>query len=490
MGLRYAAAVTLSLGAAAAAIFDIARDCGAVADNQTLNSAAISACVSRAQAGDTLLVPAGVFLTGKVSLRAGQTLRFAAGGWLQGSPNAADYGSDWDFWHVVELVAAPGAAVVADERGAGGIVGAMWQMVAGWDASQRMWTPAPWTGVAGCVGECRPKNLAVIDSPGVVLRDFALRDSSDWSLLLRRSSNLVVDGLVIRGSQAWGNGDGIDIESGENISLANLDIATGDDCIAMRSGNCNDMRTPWPRPLPPLRDVRIRNCTLSSNSAAIKIENLFQADHGNVSGIVVDGVTIYDSNRGVGIWQRVAGPSGGWMGDIVVRNARIETRFAFGTAWWGSGEAIVVTSVPENAAQAAVGLPGIHGVLFENIVATAEGGCLFSSRGQLATSPRAIDGLVLRNVSLTVARTGTGPIHAQFDFRPVDSGGGAPNTLPANVTGLVFENVDGATVEGASAVAFVGPEQPYWAGDGHGACVSATPNSHVDVDSSFVCTTD
>ena len=462
----------LWLTTATATTFNVARDCGAVPDNRTVNTAALAACVARARAGDTLLVPSGVFLTGKVSLRAGQTLRFADGGWLQGSANASDYGGDWDFWHVVEAVGAADVAIVADARGGGGIVGPMWQMVKSYDAAAQFYTPVNWQGAAGCVGECRPKNLAIIDSPRALLRGFALRDSADWTMLLRRSSDALVDGLVIRGSQQWGNNDGCDIESGTNITLQNLDIATGDDCIAMRSGNCNTMKTPWPKPLPPLSNVRVLNCTLSSTSSAIKVENLFSDDHGNVTGVLVDGVRIYNSNRGVGVWQRVAGPSGGFMGNLTFRNIDIETRYADSSNWWGSGEALVVTTVPENPAQAQRGLPGIHGVVFENISARSEGGCLFSSRGQGATSPRALEGLVLRNVSITIARSGN-YAHPQLDFRPTDQGGGAPNTVPASVAGMTFEGVFSGSVEGGSRVAFEGPRQPYWAGPGNaGACVS------------------
>jgi len=349
----------------------------------------------------------------------------------------------------------------------------MWQMIARFDPEQQSFVPAPWVGAHGCTDECRPKNLALVDAPRARLVDFALRDSADWTLLLRRCSDALVDGLVVRGSQQWPNGDGMDVESGENITLQNLDIATGDDAIAMRSGNCNPMRTPWARPLPPLRGVRVRNCTLSSSSAAIKIENLFEADHGDVSDIDVDGVTIYNSNRGIGVWQRVAGPSGGRMSNLSYRNVVSDTRYMFGTQWWGSGEALVVTTVPENAAQAAAGLPGIYNVTFENVVARAEGGCLFSSRGQAATRPRALDGVALVNVSLTVAVSARhAAAHNQLDFRPVDAGGGAPNTVPALVAGLVFEGAVSATVGGGSRVAFEGPPQDYWAGaGGAGVCV-------------------
>lgn len=245
------------------------------------------------------------------------------------------------------------------------------------------------------------------------------------------------------------------------------------------------MRTPWPKPLPPLSGVRVSNCNLSSSSSAIKIENLFQDDHGDVTDVAVSNVNIYRSNRGIGVWQRVAGPSGGFMGRFSFTNVSIETKYMDSTNWWGSGEAIVVTSVPSNPSQMATGLPGIHGVVFENVVARAEGGCLFSSRGQAQTSPRAIEGLVLRNVSLTIARDGDDPwTHNQLDFRPVDGGGGAPNTVPAPVAGLVFEGVFSASVEGGSSVSFEGQPQPYWAGAGGvGTCVQG----NASVASDFTC---
>ena len=75
----------------------------------------------------------------------------------------------------------------------------------------------------------------------------------------------------MQGSQSWANNDGMDIESGSNYTLKNLHIETGDDCIAMRSGNCNGMRTPWQQPLPPLAGVHIAACNLSSSSSAIKV---------------------------------------------------------------------------------------------------------------------------------------------------------------------------------------------------------------------------
>ena len=39
----------------------------------------------------------------------------------------------------------------------------------------------------------------------------------------------------------------MDVESGFNVTFSNSQFVTGDDCLAIRAGNCNDMRTPWPK---------------------------------------------------------------------------------------------------------------------------------------------------------------------------------------------------------------------------------------------------
>lgn len=474
-----------------AASFNI-LDYGAVGDNSTLNTRAIQLAIddaAKAIGGGLVVVPRGIFVTGTVTIVGdGVSIGFEDGGTLQGSGSPADYtfnDGDWDYWHVVQAINATNTELVglgpsAGTLDGGGIVGNLWSMVAGYDPATGFLNPQGWTA-SGCIGECRVKNLAFIDCENVTVSGIFLQDSSDWTLLYRRSVNVLMEDVTTRGPVSWPNGDGMDVESGHNITLRRLNITTGDDAIAMRSGNCNTMRTPWPEhPISPLYDVRIYDCVLRSSSAAIKIENLFQLDHGNVSNIDIQNTTIHNSNRGIGIWQRISGPSGGWMGNISVRNASIQTYFMKGEGWWGSGEALVVTSVPETAAQAAVGLPGIHNVSFQDITAVAENGCLFSARDQSSTNPQALTGLRLSDVSMRITRfsenvTGSNATWAQRDYRPTDEGAPTPDTIPALVDGIRLENVYSALLENVS-ITFVPPAQPsYWDGPGGiGYCLNST----------------
>ena len=149
-------------------------------------------------------------------------------------------------------------------------------------------------------------------------------------------------------------------------------------------------------------------------------------------------ITIRESNRGIGVWQC---NGNGSLGDILFENISIQTQarhsnalvfmcctyihtltvslclFSLGLLlttitpfmlvrlirtyvslnttfhqrvpmpeFWGSGEPIVITSIPSPCTPAP-GVPvyplrGIHDVRLSNIVATSEGGALFACRGQ------------------------------------------------------------------------------------------------------------
>lgn len=79
-------------------------------------------------------------------------------------------------------------------------------------------------------------------------------------------------------------------------------------------------------------------------------------------------VTIRASNRGIGFQQRT-GP--GAYSNVTIERVDIEARGVTGNTWWGAGEAIWVTVVPERT-----GLPyalgGIHGVVFRNVTTMSE----------------------------------------------------------------------------------------------------------------------
>ena len=77
-----------------------------------------------------------------------------------------------------------------------------------------------------------------------------------WTIHPTLCSNIVARSLTIRSKT--GNGDGIDLDSCQNIRVDNCDIDTGDDCIALKSGRGLDAY----RDAKPTENVLITRCKL------------------------------------------------------------------------------------------------------------------------------------------------------------------------------------------------------------------------------------
>lgn len=187
---------------------------------------------------------------------------------------------------------------------------------------------------------------------------------------------------------------------------------------------------------------------------------------------------------------------------MTIERVSIEARGVTGNTWWGTGEAIWVTVVPERAALG-YALGGIHGVTMTNVTTISEQvwrqggkgdaggstqlmttclqGALIMARN-CAPGDAWISDILLRNVSVGIAVLGNATRPGWKDYRPIDDGS-APQWAQVDVSGWYFESVSEATVEGGT-VAFTGAPQPFWA---RGTCVNATPDSNVSL-SGVACT--
>lgn len=433
---------------------------GAVGDNATLCTAAFRAafadCV--ASGGGYVEVPAGAYRTGKIMLRSRCYLLLRSRGIVQGSTDQREYGSDWDYWSTVVGRNVSNTGVVGpaarDAASGGELRGVMWQMVKGYDAATNTLEAMQWLPCGG--GPCRPGNLALHDATNVTIAGVSLTESSGWCQLFRRCSNVLEVGVRVEGSVQWGTADGMDVESGTNLTFRDSSFRTGDDCLAFRSGTFGKLRTPWPPgPIAPVQHVRLLNLSLVSSSSAIKLEANTQTDRldvGEIRDVFGDDIRIEDTNRGIGIWQRTGH---GAIRDVVMRNLEINTRFDSKPEFWGSGEPIFVSALPAPG-RSTTAAALVRNITFEDVVATSENGALLSSL-PLGARPAVAD-VRLLNVTVAIRKTGN-VSRPQRDYRPARAP--FPETWPASVVGITFENVAGAVVAGGG-VSFDAPLQPSW----------------------------
>ncbi|WP_342423961.1 glycoside hydrolase family 28 protein [Paenibacillus sp. FSL E2-0178] len=262
--------------------FDI-TSFGAVADRETMNTAAIQAAIDACTPGGTVYVPEGVFNTGAIFLKSHMTLYVAKGGVLLGSGNPADYPVMTYRWEGREQLCY--ASLVNTRDCSGG------------ERHEQITIAGEGTidanGAALFKGEMAEKKgyrgraVCLRNTDYVYLKDITVRQSPAWCVHLIYCNQVSANGISIytkndeygRRYENIFNGDGLNPDSSSDIYIFNSMIASQDDCIAIKSGRDEEGR----RVGIPSRDIRITNCRFNSGfGVAIGSEMA-----GGVSGVQV-----------------------------------------------------------------------------------------------------------------------------------------------------------------------------------------------------------
>lgn len=390
-------------------------DFGAVGDGATLNTTAIQAAVDSCfrHGGGRVVVPTGNFITGSVRLFSNIECYLAAGARLTGSADDKDYLHQKDFGFsgpgagsrtgILFAVSAENVSITGEGviDGRGGLFVYPDSLQRGTDFKPaytrqgrdygdpkfgRADGPDLWKGEY----ENRPGVMIIFQAcKHVQVADIALRVSPNWTMAFQGCEDVKVHGITIDNDMSIPNSDGIDLYDSKNAVISDCVIHSGDDAIALISSS----------------DIVVNNCILQSRSSGIRIGyNVF--NHHNSGNLLFDNIRIYDSNRGIGIFQRMDGD----MTNIVFSNMIILTRLHTGE-WWGHGEPIHISALPGLGSKT---VGKISNVRFSHIVATAQTGLvLYGSPAGL------LKDITLEDIDLTIER---GPLSDSYggniDLRP------------------------------------------------------------------------
>ena len=176
-----------------------------------------------------------------------------------------------------------------------------------------------------------------------------LRSSPNWTLHLQDVEGASISNIQILNNPSVPNNDGIDCMMCRRVRVSNCNIDTGDDGFAIvRSDHVN-----------------VNNCSISSRSAAIRLESTRLSTFTGLS---------MDTNRGIAMFgDGFPGQENRSTEDVTFSDIVIRTRLIPG-GWWGKAEPIYIAVQPCD--------PGllcgirVHNVYFNNITAEAENGVL------------------------------------------------------------------------------------------------------------------
>ena len=272
-------------------------DFGAVADDTSfLNTEAINAAILRCHAsgGGVVLVPAGRWTTGPVTLLSNVNLHVSGQAALLFTTDYSQYlppvQTRWegmDCYNIHPLIYAIDATNIA-LTGKGVIDGQAsgkywWWMNGnpdyGWREgmnSQRVSGRVQLMKYEqdqvpleerrfGLEGALRPQLVNFNNCNTVLVEDLTFKNSPFWVIHPVMTDNFILRGVTIR--SAGPNSDGCDPESCNGVLIENCYFDTGDDCIAIKSGRNNDGRK-WNIPS---KNIIVRNCHMADGHGGVVI---------------------------------------------------------------------------------------------------------------------------------------------------------------------------------------------------------------------------
>ena len=371
---------------AQSAIYSI-KDFGAKSDG-SISTAAIQEAINTCseQGGGTVDVPSGVFFTGTLLLKDNINFRLEAGAVLKGSPDITDYLDDWRMnddgsrlglflGYRLKNVSFTGTGVIDGNDPA----------FMNFDKPHippdfnRRYTrqgkdymPDNGNFHDGPVAySSRPVNtFFFIECENLLFKDITIKNSPNWTFRIELCEHVDFRGIDILNNPLVPNNDGIHITSSRNVMVSDCDVQAGDDAIIVTGFETGGLSTTLLSVLgdrPRIgnksgyaENVTVTNCTMTSRSAGIRV------GYGDIAmrNIVFQNLVIYNSNRGIGVFSRDQGS----IENVLFSDITIETRLYSGH-WWGNGEPIHVSAVPQ---QKDVKPGKIKNIRFRNILAKGE----------------------------------------------------------------------------------------------------------------------
>jgi len=378
--LAAAVAFTLCASGASAAVSGApaqvarARSCapeafGAKHDGVADDTAALQKALDACADGGAVRLGAGTYLSGPLFLHSHQTLEVAKGAVLQATSDHARF------------LPATGAPLALVNAKGGQDIALVGEGVI--DGAGQTWWPATRAAkAAGTAEPPRPRLILLSDVDGLVVRGLTLQNSPTFHLVPQRAHNVLIEKLDIHAPADSPNTDGID-PSGRDMLIQDVVIDTGDDNIAIKSGQDDPAH-----PGAATANIVVRNSTFRRGHGL----SIGSETNGGVKDIVADNITFDGTATAIRI--KTARGRGGPVRDVVYRNIRIAN----------VGQAVLITAyypkIPAEDAAQPIGpkTPDISGVRLEHV----QGDQGIRKLGAVVGLPeRAARGIVFEDVTLS-----------------------------------------------------------------------------------------
>lgn len=313
--------------AANAAVHDISK-LGAKGNGETVNTKIIQDAINSCSPDDTVLIPAGTFVSGALFLKSDMTLQID--GTLKGSESVADYPMIPCRYEGFEMNCYASLLTLGkrDHAGPYNITNVVITGSGTIDASGLVLGPAEKKASGN---RTRGRVICIMNAHNITVSNLTVSYGPAWTIHPIYSDHLVFNHLKLISKNSAGripNGDGIDPDSCTHVLIENCYFHTGDDSIAIKSGKNLEGYTIGK----PTVDVVVSNCVVDGSSGGIVIGS-------EMSGSVRD-VTVEDCKISGTTWEgldiKSSAGRGGTVEDVTFRNvteAKVHSAVRITTAY-------------------------------------------------------------------------------------------------------------------------------------------------------------
>ena len=237
----------------------ILSDFGAVPDGITLNTDAFAKAVKALEklGGGHLVVPAGIWLTGPITLKNRMDLHLERNAVVLFSPDKKDHLKDGNVQSCISVskrsdVSITGEGIIDGNgewwRGVkrGKVSDVEWKdykrMGGTEDDGGKLWYPFNLDSYdniaesAKAQEKMRVHMIRFTDCDRVLVKGVTIQNSPKFHLIPTRCKDVIIDGVTVRCPWNAQNGDGIDISCCQDVLIVNNTVDVGDDGICMKAG--------------------------------------------------------------------------------------------------------------------------------------------------------------------------------------------------------------------------------------------------------------
>jgi polygalacturonase len=291
--VRLVLCATLAMDARAQAVCNV-RHYGAKGDGITKDKVAIQKAIDDCASnggGTVVLDGAAAFISAPILLKSHITLSIAAGTTLDGRTDHDDYPDKQEFNDRGKqaLITATNAEDITIDGG--GVIGGRGES----------WWPKPFD----------PRlRLVVFDHcKHILMHNITVENSPMWQIVPYYSDDLTFRNMKVLAPQHSHNTDGIDPFSSSNIVIDHVTIDTGDDNVAIKSGQAGS-----PGPDAPSRNIVFTDCTfLHEHGLSIGSEIV-----GGVENVRAERITFTSTDQGIRVKSN-RDPDNADIGNFVFR---------------------------------------------------------------------------------------------------------------------------------------------------------------------------